>query len=801
MTDPKRIFISHATKDDALVDTIAEKLDVHVTTWIDHKENFGLSPSDPDWEYALRVAIQNCDAGVFIMTENSLNSKVCKSECLLIQNLGKPLYVIRAEAVAFKDIWLTISLIQYADYVKNADKAITDLIRAINGESGADIPTPAHKFTDAGQIHTNLPYLSNPLRGRESDMVWIREHLGKGVTQIIATGGMGKSRLCAEIALNYEYGAVWYRCEPYKTHADLQIALREHADLPEGTPFATTQATIIQRKPLLVVDNAETVPDNDRKNYVTILSALAGGGVPILLTSRRLWGELKPHIQHALGFLGRAQGEAITRDFANAENVSLTDAQISEFAQACRHYPRLIEFSLGQLSQGQKYDTIIRRLNKLSYDAHEDMQEALDEMITQTVAQMATEKYGADAERLLRRLTWLTATFPEAVIQALMPSDMDEDCLADALALLRRYQFVRYDADTDRYAIADLVREALGTDETTFDIYADFYIKRAEEIFDDTPIQHWADKEGGANVDDVMNIKALGSELMRQTQNGTTGDLARANAFAYATTRYVNYRLEERAWAWIEMGIAAVRQSLKDAPNDQSLKKRLSLFLHNMGSVYSALGEKQKALGYYEQALAIRREVGDRAGEAVALNNIGGVYHALGELQKALAYFEQALPIHRAVGNRGGEALTYFWMCYVYEALGDLDKAIEFVERAIQTTYSQDPNLKFFNDTLLSLKQKRGDAVPPEPSQPSEFDALIAKLADIYRQAGEDGLRQMLQQSNVPDAQIDEIITVVAQVANANNQPDNRIELDMNELVALYQQSEGALRQFLRQKG
>lgn len=107
MTDKKPIFISHATKDDTLVDTIAEKLDAHADVWIDHKK--GLSPSDPDWQYILRVAIQNCDAGVFIMPANALNSKVGKSECLLIQNLDKPLYVIRAEAVDFKEIWLTIT--------------------------------------------------------------------------------------------------------------------------------------------------------------------------------------------------------------------------------------------------------------------------------------------------------------------------------------------------------------------------------------------------------------------------------------------------------------------------------------------------------------------------------------------------------------------------------------------------------------------------------------------------------------------------------------------------------------------
>ncbi|MCL4255211.1 MAG: ATP-binding protein, partial [Anaerolineae bacterium] len=579
MTDKKRIFISHATANDPLVDEIAQKLDPHADLWIDHKK--GLSPSDPDWEYALRVAIQSCDAGVFVMTKNALNSKVCKSECLLVQNLGKPLYVIRAEAVEFKEIWLTISLIQYADWLGDADKAITDLTRAINGESGADIPTPARKFTDAGQIHINLPYLSNPLRGRESDVAWIHENLGDGVTQIIATGGMGKSRLCAEIALNYADGAVWYRCDLSKTHSDLQIALREHADLPEGTPFATTQALIIQRKPLVVVDNAESVPDHERKNYVRLLSALAGGGVPILLTSRTTWREFKPRTEHNLTLLDPVNAFEMTRDFVRTEKLvdkmPLTPDKLRDIASAGRYYPRLIEFAIGQLHEF-KYEVIIKRLRNLT---HEDVRGALDEMITQTVAQMATENHGADAERLLRRLTWLTATVPEAVIVALMPDDMDEDRLADALAVLRRYQFVRYEDATDRYAVAVLMREALGTDPTAFEIYADFYTRRAKEIFvdlEDSP-ELWADGEGGANFDDVVNIKALGVELMHQTDNGTVGDLRRALAFAVKTKNYVFRRMEAGAWDWLEMGLNAVRALRREDADDDVLLGRESLML------------------------------------------------------------------------------------------------------------------------------------------------------------------------------------------------------------------------------
>ena len=50
--------------------------------------------------------------------------------------------------------------------------------------------------------------------------------------------------------------------------------------------------------------------------------------------------------------------------------------------------------------------------------------------------------------------------------------------------------------------------------------------------------------------------------------------------------------------------------------------------------------------------------MGDRGGEATTLNNIGAVYDALGDKRKALDFYEQALPLQRQVGDRGGEATT-----------------------------------------------------------------------------------------------------------------------------------------------
>ncbi|NER01466.1 MAG: CHAT domain-containing protein, partial [Okeania sp. SIO3C4] len=105
--------------------------------------------------------------------------------------------------------------------------------------------------------------------------------------------------------------------------------------------------------------------------------------------------------------------------------------------------------------------------------------------------------------------------------------------------------------------------------------------------------------------------------------------------------------------------------------------------LNNIGSVYSSLGEKQKALSFYNQALPLYKQVGDKRAEASTLNNIGGVYSSLGEKQKALSFFNQALPLYKQVGDKGGEATTLNNIGSVYDDLGEKQKALTFYNQAL----------------------------------------------------------------------------------------------------------------------
>ncbi|MFZ5880781.1 MAG: serine/threonine-protein kinase [Chloroflexota bacterium] len=76
---------------------------------------------------------------------------------------------------------------------------------------------------------------------------------------------------------------------------------------------------------------------------------------------------------------------------------------------------------------------------------------------------------------------------------------------------------------------------------------------------------------------------------------------------------------------------------------------------NEMGTSYAHMGNARVALGYYERALSILREIGDRRGEGAALGNLGNAYAALGEVRRAIGYYEEALKIDREIGDRRGE--------------------------------------------------------------------------------------------------------------------------------------------------
>lgn len=103
----------------------------------------------------------------------------------------------------------------------------------------------------------------------------------------------------------------------------------------------------------------------------------------------------------------------------------------------------------------------------------------------------------------------------------------------------------------------------------------------------------------------------------------------------------------------------------------------------NLGTAYVYLGEIQKAINYFLQGLALDREIGDKAGELADLGNLGNVYAILGQNDRSAEYYQQALTISREVGDQQGEANSLGNLGIQHLRTGNPNEAIRFHNQAL----------------------------------------------------------------------------------------------------------------------
>jgi tetratricopeptide (TPR) repeat protein len=102
-----------------------------------------------------------------------------------------------------------------------------------------------------------------------------------------------------------------------------------------------------------------------------------------------------------------------------------------------------------------------------------------------------------------------------------------------------------------------------------------------------------------------------------------------------------------------------------------------SAVLGNLGNCFTSLGDYQQAIELHTQSLAICRDTGSRDGESAALGNLGLCYSSLGDYQQAIELHTQALTIDRDTGNRDFEAADLGNLGSCHSSLGDYQQAIE----------------------------------------------------------------------------------------------------------------------------
>jgi hypothetical protein len=94
-----------------------------------------------------------------------------------------------------------------------------------------------------------------------------------------------------------------------------------------------------------------------------------------------------------------------------------------------------------------------------------------------------------------------------------------------------------------------------------------------------------------------------------------------------------------------------------------------------MGLVYDNLGRMPAAIASFEQALTLFREIGDRRVESDLLGNIADVLVRSGHCERAIPYYQEALKIAQDVGDKAGVSEQWLGLAYAYHHLGRLAEA------------------------------------------------------------------------------------------------------------------------------
>ncbi|NES71053.1 MAG: tetratricopeptide repeat protein [Okeania sp. SIO2D1] len=147
--------------------------------------------------------------------------------------------------------------------------------------------------------------------------------------------------------------------------------------------------------------------------------------------------------------------------------------------------------------------------------------------------------------------------------------------------------------------------------------------------------------------------------------------------------------------------------------------------------MFNVLRIKEKAILYYNQALPLYQQLGDRRGEAIIFRSMSYTYGTFGEMEKALFFYQKALPIFQELGDRSREASINYGMGLAYNNVGEYEKALSFYKKAL-SLYQQLGDNYWEHSTLQVISLAHISLREPEKALNYANQAL-----SIRRQVGD----------------------------------------------------------------
>ncbi len=141
-------------------------------------------------------------------------------------------------------------------------------------------------------------------------------------------------------------------------------------------------------------------------------------------------------------------------------------------------------------------------------------------------------------------------------------------------------------------------------------------------------------------------------------------------------------------------------------------KRGIADLLNSLGILAGALGDQVAARGRHEESLSIRRELGDHWGIGVSLHNLGRVAYREGQYESALAMFQESLALWRNLGDKQHIAIALSNLGAAATHLADYASAAASLQEGLEIvrTLGDKRQIAYSLEGFACLAAARGQA-------------------------------------------------------------------------------------------
>lgn len=190
----------------------------------------------------------------------------------------------------------------------------------------------------------------------------------------------------------------------------------------------------------------------------------------------------------------------------------------------------------------------------------------------------------------------------------------------------------------------------------------------------------------------------------------------------------------QRALTYYEKALA-VSEDIPPNPSGQSVD--INEIANTIGSIYLALGQNEQALTAYERAMAIDQKFGLQWQGIGTLSNIGTAYKLAGNLEQALTSYRQGVSLAEETDDDYFKAKIFNKIGMSYQAQGQFELALDAYQQGLAAVADQPKEYQVVDlvltlENLSSLYQSQGQIDQAETYQQQAKTAIAQASVDQY---------------------------------------------------------------------